>query len=593
MNWLSLTIVAVGLVLYSLALLMKTTSLRRLRILRLPNLLLIRRRVPQPLRGWVSSALLAGSLLLIGFALWQTINIDRVAFTVVAIFGALLLAVRLLGFLFTHVSLILVDIQLDPGSRFNLAHLRRSPFILGGLVLVMLGAAVPGALDSILWARFHAFDRGQRILLDAWAKKSGVSEGAGGSYRERNLTVDGDSSSEKQFFSRYLAPGRRILIEGRAGIGKSWFLNKLRWDFRNSNPAKRVVFLDAKQDLRPDDEVLDDFSRAAFGDLAPVARPIAKKVLAQALIVIDGLDEAKNKFGASDAVWRFAHDADLGLDTLVVATRQFGHGLTKEAGFVQGYLSPLDEIASNDEINSRLNKLRGLRVDDVDLEQLRLCCLGKLQTLAVARGRLGQQPPAELRLFYASPVPDWPRIPPATLERMYRAFIGEFFSNRTVVDRGSWRESVLPFLSTYRDIDIVGELFLETITGELKAATIGEMRKALIERLITIRIIENYKSYPTPNDVRSQQELAERVIADLTRACAAYLRVAPQATTFKFTLDQLRRNFDGTTLDQVLLEGEVMSRGANGSFSFENPALDDYFLARARTKLSPETGTQP
>ena len=144
-----------GFCLYFVALTLQSTSLRRMRFAHVVNLALIRRRVPRRFRGHVFALLLALSLILMGAAVWHSINVGRSVFILLAGFGAILIAIRLLGFLFTHISLIALEIDTDPGSStFNFAHLRRSPFILGGLTLVILAVGIPAVLDSILWAQF-------------------------------------------------------------------------------------------------------------------------------------------------------------------------------------------------------------------------------------------------------------------------------------------------------------------------------------------------------------------------------------------------------------------------------------------------------
>ena len=107
---------------------------------------------------------------------------------------------------------------------------------------------------------------------------------------------------------------------GTGGVGKSWFIDKLRFDYRDRYPNNVAVFLDAK-DLAVHDEVLERISRDAFGGLAWGGRPVARRILAQALILIDGLDEAKDKDDANNAVRRFAQDQYLARDTVVVTRR--------------------------------------------------------------------------------------------------------------------------------------------------------------------------------------------------------------------------------------------------------------------------------
>ena len=50
----------------------------------------------------------------------------------------------------------------------------------------------------------------------------------------------------------------------------------------------------------------------------------------------------------------------------------------------------------------------------------------------------------------------------------------------------------MAFLSTYRDIDIVDQLFRETMTGALKPVpqSIDEMRQTLIKHFVRLRVVK-------------------------------------------------------------------------------------------------------
>ncbi len=121
MTWLSAALATVGFCLYFVALTLQSTSLRRMRFAHVVNFALLRRRVPRQFRARVFALLLALSLILIGVAVWDSINVGRSVFLLLASFGAILVAIRLLGFLFTHISLIALEIDTDPGSsKFSL-----------------------------------------------------------------------------------------------------------------------------------------------------------------------------------------------------------------------------------------------------------------------------------------------------------------------------------------------------------------------------------------------------------------------------------------------------------------------------------------
>ena len=162
--------------------------------------------------------------------------------------------------------------------------------------------------------------------------------------------------------------------------------------------------------------------------------------------------------------------------------------------------------------------------------------------------------------------------------QLYQEFVKKFFF-AVFEDRSIGQ--IMAFLSTYRDIDIVDELFRGVMTGEFKPApqSVDEMRQTLIKHFVRLRVVKNFRSHFGPSDAT----FAQRVIDMLTIDCSDYLRQAPETTTFAFDLRQFRRNFDGTTFEKVLLESELLSEDiTQGRLVFANPELDRYFIEQAR-----------
>ena len=215
MTWLSAALATVGFCLYFVALTLQSTSLRRMRFAHVEILRSSGAVCPDDFAARVCALLLALSLILIGVAVWDSINVGRSVFILLASFGAILVAIRLLGFLFTHISLIALEIDTDPGSsKFSFAHLRRSPFILGGLALVVLGVAIPAVLDSILWARFDSYRRQQWEALEADAKRNGFRE----NYRPRTLwSRSGHGARRSSFPPRKWSPAAAVVFSSRDG----------------------------------------------------------------------------------------------------------------------------------------------------------------------------------------------------------------------------------------------------------------------------------------------------------------------------------------------------------------------------------------
>lgn len=556
MDWENITLATVGFGLYCLALILKSTSLRHLRFARIVDLAQIH-RVPRRYRVWMQYGSLALSLILMGAALWQTINTDRSSFQLLANLAAMLIGVRLLGFFFTRVSLIVLEIETDPASKLSFTHLRRSPFILGGLALLIVGLVVPLTLDSLLQARFDTYRQEEWQALAAKAKDEGFEQ----NYIPRSLKMKGRAQYENEFFSRVLLPGHRVVIQGRAGVGKSWFLMQLRFWFHEKHPGMAVILLNA-EDLQPGEDLPGHISRSVFGGFAWGARPFTQRILAETLLLIDGLDEVHslNRDEVIGAITQLAQDQTLAHNTLVVTTRPTNLQQLLRTGFEVAELPALTASESVRALRSpkRIAKLTG-----------------KLHEQLAHDHALDER---ALRQFYTGQVPDWMHISPEQTERLYWAFIDSFgFSARTPDSSG---EKVrMPFLGTYRDLDIVEELFLKTLTAKPvpPARTHAQMRTDLIEQFVRRRIELNY--HAVPNDATFPQ----RVIDALTLECSDYLRETPHATTFRFDRSRFERVFDRTTLDKVVLESELLIEKPEGErLVFDNPALDEYFLARAR-----------
>jgi hypothetical protein len=578
-EWEKVTLLTIGFGLYCLALTFRSTSLKRLRFARIVDLAQIR-HVSRRYRAWMFAGSLAVSVVLMGIALFLTINTDRDAFKWLGYLGAMLAAVRLLGFVFTHVSLIAFEIEIDPRSKFSFTHLLRSPFILGGLMLVIVGFGVPRALDSLLMARFHSYQLTQWQALDDKAEREGFKA----KYEKRTLIVNNVREGEDDFFSRELGSGSRIVIEGRGGIGKTWFLMQMQFDSRLCELNRAVVFLTVADLVSRTatgkvtvEEVLDHISHAAFGGLAWFALPVTRQIVAaRALILIDGLDEVQRGTTRDliiGAISHFAQDKTLEQDTLVVTTRPIGKKPFPDFK-TQVKMTLLVESQSLDELGSESSRVRKLTKD--------------LQKL------LGQRPPdlQTLSLFYTGPVLDWSQITSAQTAQIYRSFGYTFgFLNRAQdPETGEMR---LPFLSTYRDIDIFEKLFVETITGAFgpPPRTSAEMQARLIDRFLRLRIAMNYYALKL-SDAKIHDASAERIIEKLTIVCANYLRRAPQdITTFTFNRELFGEIMpsDVPPFDAVVEESELLTEKA-GHLVFNNPGLDEYFLARARDQLSPQVG---
>jgi hypothetical protein len=586
-DWGSVTLESLGFALFCLALILKSTSLQRLRFLRVVDLAQVR-DMPQHHRARIFAGSLFLSLVMMGVALGQTVNTDRSTFHLLGILGVMLVVIRLLGFFFTKVSLIALEIETDK-SELNFTHLRRSPLIIGGLILLSVGIIAPNVFDNfVLQKRLDAYTKSQWQSLDEDARKQGfkssLSEARSAActspvtdagrqeftYRPRTLITPAGALNDSQFFHDKLNFRSRIVIEGRAGIGKTWFLMQLRFFFRNCQPERTVIFLPAT-DLTMGAgrriDVLDYVNRAAFSGLAWAARPFTRQILAEALILIDGLDEigpipTLEKPIAS--ITQFAEDKSLERTTVVVTTRPLAAPIERlftQKGFVTV-------------------GMRALTSDESTAELERPDRIAKLTEKLRAQPPVANVPLAGL--FNIAPMPAWPTITTHETQTLFRVFVERFFSTRIVLDK----VEQMPFLSTYRDIGIVEDLFLETIAGKFKlppASTPDEVRMQLIGRYLELRMAKNYHAQQSP-------DFARLVIDEITKVCLKSLHKGTQQT-FGFDRSQFQRPFTDDMLEQIVLESELLTE-REGRFVFDNPELDKYFLAMVRAHSAEAAGPE-
>jgi hypothetical protein len=560
MGWESITLATVGFGLYCFALILKSTGLRHLRFAKVVDLSAPEQSDASK-RTWMFAGALLLSVALMGTALWQSLDADRGTFGLLAILGAMLVGIRLLGFFFTRVSLVVLEIESDPASKLSLAHLWHSPLIRGGVAL-MLVSLVPIGFDRWVLARLDAWDGAQRTAVEARAQREGFHE----RYQPRFVRMGGRGYNEAAFFENVLIPGKRIVIEGRAGVGKTWFLTKLRFDAWRRHPGQRVVFLPAA-DLAPGEDIVAHIVRTALGARIHGARPAIAAALADALVLIDGLDEvhAGARREAIDAIGRLVADERLGRSIVIVTTRPM-------------YLDPL---LNAEEHRFELVELLPLLAGESERElQPTATRIAKLT--GTLRARFGVDRPADARalaLFHRGPVPAWPQLAPAQTARLFDAFLTAAGFKVPLASRDG-AVAYLPFLSTFRDIDIAGELFVRTLGGDIglpPGARVEQLRERLIDAFVRRRIELNY-----PLGTRNPA-LVARVIDELALQCEQALQRTPKAAELVLS----RRNFqgtmfEGTTLEEAVLESELLEAEEDSDrMRFNNPAIEQHFRQRA------------
>lgn len=545
MDWDDITIAMVGYSLYVLALLLKSTSIRHLRFSRFIDLAKIK-DVPGPYRKWTHAVLLSASIVLMATVIWNTVNLHHKIFVLLAGLGALLVIVRVASFFFNHITFLGLEIETVRSSKLNIPHLLHSPFVVGGTALLLIGGLTPLVTDTAFHYYFNERLQADTKKVEESARRQDFDK----KYVIRVLDVQATHSresnfvaqNETEFFDR-LDGKCRFLIVGRAGIGKSWFLMSLRFHFQKHHPNRHVIYVKASE-LTGKESVLGLINERTFGKLGRVSLPVTRKIVNQAVVLIDGLDEvvSLSRESVVEAIETFAKSHPD--NTVIVTTRPVGLNLSP--AFLIAKICPLSPARSKEIIEMGNAALS---------EKIRSCA------------RKSHVESGNCRFFFKDKLPSWNLITAQETGRIYNAFLKTFaFEEDGFKDR-------LPFLSTYLDMEIMEELFMKTLDGSLRfdGKTRESMRMALVEQFLLRRIEYNYKRPGT------NRKTAEEGLHQLIAFCRCNSRERP----IRFERQSLKVVFQDTTFDKFALESELLVE-ANDVLKFESQPLEEYCVARSK-----------
>jgi hypothetical protein len=535
---------------YMLALALKSTSLRSFSfrdIIKISNISSTASRTKRT----VGNGLLLISLALFVWLINHTINSDRIIFFQLLGLGIVLVIIRLSGFLFPRISILGLEIEIDPDSKFNLLHLRRSPFIIGGVALILLGGLSPLILEGVLHWRFSTYLRAERQTLEQERIEFNKK------YQKRWVRLKERWVNEDVFFE-LLKSHNRFVIQGKAGVGKSWFLTSMRFHFYDHHPEETIIFMKAYDISTNKGGIIKRINSRIFHDFNWFSLPYTKRILADrsTMILIDGLDEVtygeRDKFAGM--ISKFSEKNEFKRNTVVVTTRPVGIAFpnTYERIELQGLTKDeaIGDIGRrNGELYHALNKhLQGHGGINYGLLKL-LNYPQAFQLSAVDQEQAG---------------------------RIYYAFLNRFgFLTTTSSPDGTMK---MPLLSTYRDLDIVQELFLDALFGKIQIplSSSDEARLQLFEHYLRKKIQMNCLS---KHDKAISATVCDDAIALLTSLCESNTLRHPQPKTFKFTKDDLKGNLGNITRDTLFLEAEIFVEDGT-EYVFENPLLASYFIEK-------------
>ena len=285
--------------------------------------------------------------------------------------------------------------------------------------------------------------------------------------------------------------------------------------------------------------------------------------MADSLILVDGLDEVKDNQRTRvviPAIVRFARDERFKKARMVIATRptfDFGSPFV-EVGFVSAVLPSMtpDELVEKLQAPSRIKKLRD---------------------------KLASQPPSTstLRLFYPGPEPKWKSITTGETTMVFLRFLDQIGFLAPARDPVSSVER-RPFLSTYRDLGIVEDLFLDAVGGNLQPApqTLAEMHDRLVEKFMKLRMERNWHS-PSNNE-----SLRQAVIDWIGQICLHYFDIKQPDKPFSLPANVIEKErvLKAGYLE-LLLKSEIIimaqESGDTRLYLFDNPGIDNYLREQA------------
>ena len=554
MDWGELSFVAIGLSIYSFGLLTKSRSLKHFRLGRLFNITKIRNLSPA-VCGAIQILSFSLSFSLISFGIWSSTSQTHDMFLYVVIFGVCLIVVRMLGFVYPSISIGIMEIETDPEYSLTFGNVCRSPFVVGGIILVLLSGGGKYYIDYDYKKRLNAY---QQLVLkehDDWIKKKDFYI----KFKDRAVTPQNlsDTSIMSDRFVNSLGPGDRILLVGRAGIGKTWYMRRLFELWKNKYPDKYLIFLNAS-DVEVDEGIVYSINRKIVPSENPYTLPLTIEAVNNAVIVIDGIDESNQPQKVESKLVELARILP---DSIVVVSSRFFNFINKEFrdSYVEWELSPLTTSLSDEALS------RGIKDNIKDIRTI------------IGRHIGDEFPVADLGYSYdVLSVSEDDEI-----YRLFRDFMSRFHLNYELVDENG--RSMYAFYNTFRDVNVVLEVFGSFLDKKIEADGSDGMQRAILNSYLQGRISGNYKS----QDHDVVESRSNEVLQQISEVSRRALKRGRGKEVVLTQHDFLGNSIEGNTLENIVFESEIMVRKKTDKgyvYFFNNPFLDKFFTEAEEIK---------
>jgi hypothetical protein len=499
------------------------------------------------------------ALLLIVKAVSINIEIDRNIFWTLAVLGGVLILVRIFAVTFGNISVIGFELIVDQ-AKLRQISLLRSPLIVGGTVLILLFGVVPFLTDRRMLMGVEK----EQLLQHVQRVKEANKEREREEYITRTLLAEtkGETDSqrflEESFFHNLTEQANQhYIISGKAGIGKTWFLRQLSIRVREIEATQFILDYNAgklAQAIRKTEKVEDFINKELFGPGSWYSMPLTRKIMKNSVILVDGFDEveiAKQPIVAKQ-LQKLAGEYP---DAAIVVTTRPG-----ALGSIPAFMKlSLEEFSITQYKKS--------------IKPIRMKKLKKQLDMELNKG-------ASLDLHFLTLLGyEKSTIPKELSEKEIETHFTKFLENYKF-DTPIGGHYV--FMSTFRDMAIIEELFVAVLTGGIinEAALKGAGRKSICEQFLLQRIIRNCRaSEKNPLIAKKAIELLTE-IADDTYWSEKGMEKG--ITKFYFDEKLFSNKFQNITLGNFLMESELILEDKIDKkcyYVFDNITIDSYFIS--------------
>lgn len=539
MPWDDYIVLAITLGFYSVTLVIYSSTIRRVKFGNFIEIDLSSSDISQ-YRCLLRVLFTSISIILITISVYININSSRKYFFGLLFFGILLIVVRLATLISRRFSFLGFELELDTNFDPKLFHASRSSFIVGGVALIIIGL-LPFTIDAGLWIYFKDQQKleAQKLVLEVSSHKFLAT------YHQRHLNTGGLALSENSFIEG-LVSGQRFILKGRAGIGKTTFLKKLRSDYYRTHQNDSLVFLEARK-LSHKISIHENFNRSTFKMLSWASLPLAQQILKNSLIIIDGIDEVgyEGRGILLSKIQLLARDYPE--STIIVTTRPVGFEPLN--GFNVMEIESLDESQTDATIQKQRIKL--------------------LFEEVAKRQKSAKMDEHFIRLLTVTPLVISEPLTIQKLEELFRCFLKVYKFDVKIGNRYA-------FLSTFRDIEIIENLFVQSLFGQLPMTVqFREFgRTQLYEHFLKQKIFKNCRL----ND--GEEHLVQEAIDEITSICnIIYDKSNGNVMTFNISKDMLHNSFNNNIFQHFIVASEIIVEDEKG-YKFDNKSIDEYFISR-------------